>query len=82
MSLLVLASQPLAALASQLPKPVLHAPRPHALARHRGAALATAGHARPHMPQLATSDAVSTQPDAHIMFGAAHTAVHTPATQD
>jgi hypothetical protein len=58
-------SQPLAALASQSPKPVLHAITPQAPAAHDGVAWGTE-HARPHMPQLAgSSDVRRHRPEQH-----------------
>ncbi len=51
----VLVSQPLLASESQSPNPPAHTPTAHAPMRHTGVALASAGHALPHAPQLATS---------------------------
>jgi hypothetical protein len=77
------ASQPLAAVASQSPKPALHIATVHAPAAHPAVAFATV-HVRPHAPQLATSVAVATsQPLAAIESQspkpALHVAPHTPA---
>ena len=49
-----LVSQPLAAFASQLPKPALHAATAHAPLVHAGVALGSE-HARPHAPQWLTA---------------------------
>jgi hypothetical protein len=73
----------LAAIASQLAKPALHAPTPHAPIAHVAAALA-AEHTLPHIPQLLTLLLVSTQlivaPLVQIVPGAGQSILHAPIT--
>jgi hypothetical protein len=56
----VFTSQPLIGLASQFPKPALHAPSAHAPAEHTALALERAGHGCPHPPQCAADVCVFT----------------------
>jgi len=71
-------SQPLPAMASQLPKPDAHA-NEHALPAQVGEALAGVGHTVPHAPQLRTSVASVAQVVPHATVPAPQVVVHTPA---
>ncbi|MFO0560349.1 MAG: hypothetical protein U0269_20195 [Polyangiales bacterium] len=76
----VSASQPLVGSRSQSAKPASHAPIPHVPIVHEAAALAGAGHARPHEPQFITSVCTSRQLAPHIILGAGQSERHAPAT--
>jgi len=76
----VAASQPLAALPSQLAYPAAHAPTPHAPAAHVAVPLA-AVHARLHMPQWVSDVRVSTsQPLVAMPSQSAKPALQAPST--
>jgi hypothetical protein len=80
-AVLVLVSQPLAAIPSQLAKPALQRAMPHAPLVHAPTPLAGA-HARLHAPQCAAFERVSTQAAPHIMSpGPAHRVAHAPFEQ-
>lgn len=82
-SLVVMTSQPLAAVLSQLPKPVLHMATPQIPAVQFGVALTTV-HALPHMPQFETSVCklrhVIMAPAPQGLLGKGQPRRHTPAT--
>lgn len=95
-SVLVLTSHPLAAFASQLPKPAAHAVTVQADDAHPAVALASE-HTRPQLPQCAALDVTSThapeqsvvpiaQVDWHVpllhTFPAAHTVPHAPQLRE
>ena len=69
------ASQPLPALLSQLPKPLVHMPRPHALLLHTAVAFALE-HVVPHAPQLVTKRRSVSQPLAGLPSQLAKFAAH------
>jgi hypothetical protein len=73
-------SHPLAALPSQLPKPVLHAPRVHVPLVQVALALAKL-HTRPQAPQLFTSEAVARQTPEQLVCPAGQVCPHTPPVQ-
>jgi len=77
---LVLTSQPLLALPSQLPKPALHAARVHALDAQPATPLARV-HTVPHAPQLLGSLARSRQTPEQLTVGDAQVAEHMPPEQ-
>ncbi len=75
------ASQPFAAIPSQLPKLVLQV-KPHVAPVHALLAFATAGHAAPHIPQLASDVRVSvSQPFAAIASQLPRPAAHDATVQ-
>jgi hypothetical protein len=79
--LVVLVSQPLAALPSQLPKPALHAPSTHAPPEHVDAALARA-QAIPQPPQFAVLVAVlASQPFIALPSQLAKPVLQAPSAQ-
>src|SRR5438094_7416902 len=77
---LMLVSQPFAALPSQLPDPALHAATPHAPAEHAAVPLA-AEHTVPHAPQLLTLLAtLVSHPSAPLLLQSLNPALHAATT--
>jgi hypothetical protein len=70
-------SQPFAAMASQLPKPIAQV-IPQADIAQDGVAFGAVAHARPHAPQFAALVVVSTHTPLHAIVGRVHVTAHTP----
>jgi len=79
-SVLVLTSHPLAALASQLPKPAEHAVTVHADDAHPAVALGSE-HTRPHVPQCAALEVTSTHAPEQSVVPVAQVDRQTPLLQ-
>jgi hypothetical protein len=75
LSLPRLVSQPFASMPSQFPKPVLHAPRPHAPPVQTAAAFAKP-HALPHVPHVCGAERSASQPLAGLLSQSANPARH------